>query len=71
MHLILSRILGYGLITLGVLFGWLPIIPGILLILLGFYVLDKPKIDNFATSVRKWIGYEEPRRVAGKAKAKR
>ena len=58
MHLLLSRIVGYGLITVGVLFGWLPILPGILLVLFGIYVLERPKIDRFAANVRNVIGYE-------------
>lgn len=73
MHLILSRIVGYGLIVIGVFFGWLPILPGILLVLLGIYVLERPKIDRFAANVRRGIGYEEPRnaRVARRAPRKR
>lgn len=71
MHLLLSRLVGYGLIVLGLLFGWLPIIPGILLVLFGVYLIEQPKIDTFTAQVRKLIGYEEPRRVAGKPAAKR
>ena len=73
MHLLLSRIVGYGLITVGVLFGWLPILPGILLVLFGIYVLERPKIDRFAVNIRRLIGYEEPRttRVARRSPRKR
>lgn len=71
MHILLSRIVGYGLIVLGLLFGWLPIIPGILLVLFGIYLIERPKIDAFTAAVRKLIGYEEPRRMAGKSAAKR
>lgn len=76
MHLLLSRMVGYGLITLGLALGWLPIIPGILLILFGVYVIERPKIDTFAARVRQWIGYDayEKRRtarLARKAQGKR
>lgn len=76
MHLLLSRIVGYGLITLGLALGWLPIIPGILLILFGIYVIEQPKIDTFAANVRRWTGYDvyEKRRaarLARKAQGKR
>lgn len=66
MHLLLSRLVGYGLITIGVLFGWLPILPGILLVLFGIYIIERPQIDSFAARVRAWSGYDayEKRRAA-------
>ena len=50
----LRRILGHILIYIGILGLFLPILEGVGLIILGFFLLQQDKVDRLIIMINKW-----------------